>query len=217
MTTVTRTFQVKPEPAVVLDYLKDFTKAEEWDPGTESCERTDGAGPVTVGATFHNVSKIAGVSTELDYTLVELTDDTVVLVGKNDTATSTDTITVKPSAGGSEVTYRADIEMKGVAKLATPIVKVIFEKVGVRHRGPDDRSAEQAGVVVTSPNGSVEQRQAEDDGASVSEVVRLDPDEAETPISDDQAVAGYPPSESGQPDEGATGPNANQHRDQNTH
>jgi len=130
MTTVTRTFQVDPQPAVVLDYLKDFTHAEEWDPGTESCVRTDGSGPVQVGATFHNVSKIAGVSTELDYTLVELTADKVVLVGTNDTATSTDTITVTPSAGGSEVTYRADIEMKGAAKLTTPIVKVIFEKVG---------------------------------------------------------------------------------------
>lgn len=62
---------------------------------------------------------------------------------------------------------------------------------------------------MTSPN--------EPDDGSVSEVVRLDPDEAETPISDDQAVAGYPPSESGHPDEGATGPNANPHRDKDTH
>lgn len=64
---------------------------------------------------------------------------------------------------------------------------------------------------------SREQRPAEDEGGSVSEVGRLDPDEAETPISDDQAVAGYPPSESGAPNEGATGPNANPHRDQDTH
>ncbi|MGA8257335.1 MAG: SRPBCC family protein [Nocardioides sp.] len=130
MTTVSRTFHVKPTPATVLEYLKDFTHAEEWDPGTESCVRTDGTGPVMVGATFHNVSKIAGVSTELDYTLTELTDDTVVLVGKNDTATSTDTITVRPDGAGSEVEYVADIEMKGAAKLAAPVVKVIFEKVG---------------------------------------------------------------------------------------
>ena len=43
----------------------------------------------------------------------------------------------------------------------------------------------------------------------VSEVTSLDPDSADVPISDDQAVAGYPDSESGQPDEGPTGPNAN--------
>lgn len=58
------------------------------------------------------------------------------------------------------------------------------------------------------------------ESGEVSEVASLDPAAADVPISDDQAVAGYPDSESGQPDEGPTGPNANtnkgvdrQHRD----
>ena len=85
---------------------------------------------VEVGSTWHNVSKIAGVSTELTYELTELTGERIVLVGTNETATSTDTITVVPSGSGSEVTYEATIEMKGAAKLGEPIVKVIFEKVG---------------------------------------------------------------------------------------
>ena len=131
MTTVNRTFDVRPEPAVVIDYLKDFSNAEEWDPGTERCTRTD-SGPVTVGSTWHNTSKIAGVTTELDYTLEKLTADTIVLVGRNESATSTDTITVVPSPDGpgSRVTYEAHIEMKGAAKLADPVMKVVFEKIG---------------------------------------------------------------------------------------
>ena len=87
MTNVSRTFDVRPQPAVVIDYLKDFGNAEQWDPGTESCTRQD-SGPVQVGSTWHNVSKIAGVTTELTYTLQQLTDDTIVLVGHNDTARS---------------------------------------------------------------------------------------------------------------------------------
>jgi hypothetical protein len=58
------------------------------------------------------------------------------------------------------------------------------------------------------------------ESGEVSGVTSLDPAAADVPISDDQAVAGYPDSESGQPDEGPTGPNANtnkgvdrQHRD----
>ncbi len=131
MTTVSRTFDVRPQPSVVLDYLKDFSNAEDWDPGTVSCTRTD-SGPVRVGSTWHNVSKIAGVSTELTYTLEQLTDDTIVLVGRNDSATSTDTITVVPSPDGtgSRVTYEANIEMKGAAKLADQIMKIVFEKIG---------------------------------------------------------------------------------------
>ena len=129
MTTVTRTFTVEPSPQRVIDYLKDFSHAEEWDPGTESCTRND-TGPIQVGSTWHNVSKIAGVSTELTYELTTLADDRLVLVGTNDTATSTDTITVVPHGTGSEVTYEAVIEMKGAAKLAAPLVKVVFEKIG---------------------------------------------------------------------------------------
>lgn len=131
MTTVSRTFDVRPEPAVVVGYLKDFSNAEEWDPGTESCTRTD-TGPVTVGSTWHNVSKIAGVSTELDYRLESLSQETIVFKGHNETANSTDTITVvpHPEGAGSRITYEANIEMKGAAKLADPIMKLVFEKVG---------------------------------------------------------------------------------------
>jgi hypothetical protein len=56
------------------------------------------------------------------------------------------------------------------------------------------------------------QQQSEDEG-QVSEVVRLDPEAADTPISDSEHVAGYPDSESGEPDEGEeTGPDADQFR-----
>lgn len=128
MPTVSRTFSVKPAPAVVIEYLKDFSHAEAWDPGTEKCTRTD-SGPIVEGSTWHNVSKIAGVTTELTYTLRTLTADTIVLVGTNDSATSTDTITVAPEGSGSALTYRADLEMHGAAKLATPAMKLIFEKL----------------------------------------------------------------------------------------
>jgi carbon monoxide dehydrogenase subunit G len=130
MPSVSRTFTVTPPPQVVLHYLSDFSHAEQWDPGTEACTR-NGDGPVQVGATWHNVSKIAGVSTELTYTLEELTSDKVVFVGRNDTATSTDTISVSDAGGsGSEITYRADLEFSGAAKLGAPIAKLVFEKAG---------------------------------------------------------------------------------------
>lgn len=131
MTAVSRTFDVLPAPSTVLDYLKDFGHAEEWDPGTQSCTRNDD-GPIAVGSNWHNVSQISGVSTELTYTLEKLTNDTVVVVGRNETATATDTITVlpNPEGSGSRITYDALIEMSGAGKLAAPAVKVVFEKIG---------------------------------------------------------------------------------------
>ncbi len=129
MTTVSRTFDVTPRPEVVVPYLADFAHAEHWDPGTERCVRND-AGPVRVGSSWHNTSKIAGITTELTYTLEELTDGRIVLVGRNDTATSTETIEVTPSDAGSTIVYTNDLEFHGVAKLAAPLGKVVFEKLG---------------------------------------------------------------------------------------
>jgi carbon monoxide dehydrogenase subunit G len=128
MPTVTRSFRVTPGPQTVVGYLSDFGNAEQWDPGTVTCTRND-AGPVAVGASWHNVSKVAGVTTELTYTLQRLTSDTIVFVGNNKGATSTDTITVVPDGAGSNVTYRADLEMHGAAALLAPAMKLIFEKV----------------------------------------------------------------------------------------
>ena len=128
MPTVSRTFRVDPAPAAVIGYLADFSHAEQWDPGTVSCTRSD-PGPVEVGASWDNVSKVAGVKTELTYTLRRLTGDTLVFVGQNKGATSTDTITVLPDGAGSSITYRADLEMHGAAALLAPAMKLIFEKV----------------------------------------------------------------------------------------
>ncbi|CAN5334115.1 SRPBCC family protein [soil metagenome] len=131
MPTVSRTFVVTVTPPVVIDYLKDFSNAEAWDPGTVSCTRQDD-GPVQVGSTFHNVSKIAGVETELTYKLTKLTGGSLVFEGENESATSVDTITVVSHADGSEITYEAVIEAKGIGKLAEPLMKLVFERIGTK-------------------------------------------------------------------------------------
>jgi carbon monoxide dehydrogenase subunit G len=128
MPSVSRTFTVTQPPARVLEYLKDFGNAEHWDPGTQSCTRTD-SGPIAVGSTWHNESKILGVEAKLTYRLNRLDERTVEFVGENDSSHTTDTITVEPSEGGSTITYRADLEMKGAAKILSPAMKLVFEKL----------------------------------------------------------------------------------------
>jgi carbon monoxide dehydrogenase subunit G len=129
MVHVQRTFLVNRPVEVVVPYLADFANAEQWDPGTQSCSRI-GSGPVEVGARWHNVSKILGLKTELEYTLTRLETDHITLVGRNDTATSTDDIVVRPHLDGAEVTYDSTVELHGAAKLAAPVMKLEFEKLG---------------------------------------------------------------------------------------
>ena len=149
MPKVSRTFHVSPAPQPILEYLADFSHAEEWDPGTVSCTRSD-PGPVTVGASWHNVSKVAGTKAELDYTLERRTADTLVFVGRNKGATSTDTITVKPDGAGSTITYYADLQMHGAATLLAPAMKLVFEKLA------NDTERQLTQVLNAWPNGQAQ-------------------------------------------------------------
>lgn len=116
MVDVSRTFTVPRPPEEVVAYLSDFSNAVAWDPGTVRCDRV-GTGPVQVGSTWRNVSKVLGRETELEYVLVTLEPDHVVLRGTNKTATSTDDITVLPDPAGSGRTVMSSVE---VAVLLVP-------------------------------------------------------------------------------------------------
>lgn len=129
MVNVERTFSVRPAPEVVIDYLSDFARAEQWDPGTVSCTRTDD-GAVGVGSTWKNVSKFRGKETELTYELTKQDAGRLTFVGKNKTATSVDDIRVVPDGSGSIITYHAEITFHGLAKLAGPFLRSEFNKLG---------------------------------------------------------------------------------------
>jgi carbon monoxide dehydrogenase subunit G len=130
MVHVQRTFVVGKPVDRVVAYLADFANAEQWDPGTQTCTRIGAGGPVAVGARWHNVSKVLGRETELEYTLETLEPCRVVLVGRNDTATAIDDITVNPHPDGAEIVYDSTVDLHGVAKLGAPVVKVEFERLG---------------------------------------------------------------------------------------
>jgi carbon monoxide dehydrogenase subunit G len=130
MVTVQRTFTVDKPVEVVVNYLKDFSRAEAWDPGTRSCTREGTPGPVNVGTTWHNVSEFRGRQTELEYRLTVLEPEHLTFVGRNKTATSTDDLTFGPSGTGTAITYRAQITFHGLAKLAGPFLQSTFERLG---------------------------------------------------------------------------------------
>ena len=121
MPSVTRTFTTTALPEVAYAYLADFTHAEEWDPGTQTCERTSGDGGV--GTTYRNVSSFLGREVEVTYTTAELAPPTRVhLRGTNEQFEGHDVFEIRAAGRGSEVTYRADMTFSGLAKLASPVV-----------------------------------------------------------------------------------------------
>ncbi len=129
MIDVSRTFHVDRAEPVVRNYLRDFSHAVQWDPGTKSCVQSS-SGPVAVGTTWANVSEFRGKETKLTYRLDAEDDGGLHFVGENKTATSHDDISLTADGARTRITYRARIEFHGLAKLATPLLRKEFERLG---------------------------------------------------------------------------------------
>lgn len=137
---VVRGFRVTVAAQTALDYLRDFGNTAAWAPFTRSVTRS-GSGPIGVGSAWHTEARVLGVTTLLTYTLCEATADRVIFLGRNEGATSTGTVTVRPVADHTEVTYHVDLELHGVAKLAAPLLRIELRKVA------DDTAARLAGML----------------------------------------------------------------------
>ncbi|MER7938667.1 MULTISPECIES: SRPBCC family protein [unclassified Streptomyces] len=129
MIEVTRVVTLRHPLADVVRYLSDFSHTEMWDPGTVTCEQI-GSAPVAVGTEWHNVSQFRGRRTELDYTLTRFEEDHLTFVGRNKTATSTDDLRFEEHTDGTRLTYRARVDFHGLARIATPLLKREFERLG---------------------------------------------------------------------------------------
>lgn len=130
---IERTVTVDQPVERVFAYLSDFTNTTEWDPGTVHTERVSGEGGV--GTRYHNTSRFLGRETELDYLVTEsVPSERLVLRGENTTVVAHDTMTfvrTMTAAGeGTTVTYRADFEFKGIAKLIAPLLAPAFRRLG---------------------------------------------------------------------------------------
>jgi uncharacterized protein YndB with AHSA1/START domain len=127
---IVRTVTVDRPVAEVFAYLSDFTNTEEWDSGTVRTTRVSGAGGV--GTTYHNVSRFLGRSTELTYVVTDSEPPVLLrLRGQNNTVVARDTMSlVETPTGGTELTYRAEFEFKGLARVVAPLAAPAFRRLG---------------------------------------------------------------------------------------
>jgi len=116
----------------VFDYLSDFSTTLEWDPGVVEAERL-GDGPIEEGSEFRIVAEFLGRRNSLLYRIVEFDAPSVVTFrGASATVVSLDRLTFEPFGAGTQVTYDADLTLKGALKLADPLLAIAFRRVGDR-------------------------------------------------------------------------------------
>lgn len=118
----------KPLPRV-YDYLADFTTTTEWDPGTVTTKRVRGDGGV--GTTYLNTSRFLGRETRLTYVVEERQEhERIRLRGENGSVVARDTMEFRSEGAGTELTYTAEFEFKGLARLAAPFLRPALTKLG---------------------------------------------------------------------------------------
>ena len=120
----------------VYGYLEDFATIAEWDPGVASAVLVDGeAGEV--GARYRVDTVFLGRVTSLEYVIVlEVSAPDggrrVDLRAENSDFISYDVITVRPLGSGCEVTYDADLALKGLRRPFDPFLRLLFQVIGRR-------------------------------------------------------------------------------------
>ena len=136
MTVLRETIYVTASVEEVFDAVADFSSAEGWDPGVVSATRVreGDESPSGVGARYLLTVTFNGSESEMTYiTTDHVRPARVVLEGEGPRITAKDTIGFEPTAdGGTRITYEADLRLKGLARVAAPLLKRSFDEMGKR-------------------------------------------------------------------------------------
>ena len=114
-------------------YLSRFSSAAEWDPSVRAARMLTSE-PVRRGSVFALDVVFMAHTVPLEYEIIELDPpERVVLAAENASARSTDEIrfTSEPS-GATAIEYSATLDLKGIARLATPIFALVLRRIGER-------------------------------------------------------------------------------------
>lgn len=122
------TVKTSLSPEAAFDYMSDLRNFAEWDPGVSSSDMI-GVGDVEKGSSFDVVAN----GTPLSYVLVEFDRPTRAVAEANTRRLrSYDIIEIAPANGGSTVTYDATLELKGLFKLLSPVLALLFDRIGTK-------------------------------------------------------------------------------------
>jgi len=122
------TVRTEQTPAEVFAYMADLRNFAQWDPGVKKVVQVKGdAG----GADAQFDVTVSG--TTLRYITTEYEPDTnLLVVAKSKALKSTDRITVVADGSSTLVTYDALLELNGVLRLADPVLRLAFGRIGDR-------------------------------------------------------------------------------------
>lgn len=119
----------------VFAYLSDFSNTAEWDPGIAAAEKTT-PGEIRPTTEFRVVARVMGREAPFTYRVVEYdAPRSIALIGESSMIVSRDRMKVEQTDAGARLTYEADLTLKGILRLADPLLAIGFKRVGDRALG----------------------------------------------------------------------------------
>jgi len=113
-----------------FDYLADFSRTAEWDPGVAEARRLT-RGAVRRGTWFRLTLPVLGRRIRLEYQITEFEPPSrLVLTGGDEGLRCVDEITFAPLPGGTRVTYEARVEPTGLLRIADPLLNLWLRRTG---------------------------------------------------------------------------------------
>ena len=126
------TVESRSPAAETFGYLATFSNAVEWDPGVLAGEQLD-ARPLGAGSRFRLKVPFLGARMSLTYKIIRFVPDREVLLrAANGVLRSTDRIVVTGAAGGSTVSYDAEVRLRGPLRVLDPLLRPGFRVVAER-------------------------------------------------------------------------------------
>jgi dehydrogenase/reductase SDR family protein 12 len=127
---VDRSLQIRRSPREVFLYLRDFSTAEQWDPGVARAEKTT-PGAAAPGSRFALALNVLGRRVPMDYTLLDAIAPTQLrLRGSSDGFTVDDTIDLVPDGTGTRLRYQATMDLRGVPAALRPLAQAWCGRIG---------------------------------------------------------------------------------------
>jgi hypothetical protein len=130
MARYTGTVASNKTPDEVFDYMAMFSNVTEWDPTAEEAHPIEGNAPGP-GAKFFVRVKMLGREIPLEYvTTAYERPHRLVMRAENDSSISEDTVTVRATPTGAEMTYDAQVTFKNPLRYIDPLFNLFFKRVG---------------------------------------------------------------------------------------
>lgn len=144
MPRVVRSVTTTWTPERAFAYMADFSHTAEWDPGVVEATRAD-SGDIGTGSAFLLTVRVGTRHVPMRYEITDYAPGRVTFSSRSSALESVDTVTVVRRGGTTEVVYDARIGLRGLLRLADPLLALAFHGVARRAvRGLEQRLAQAA-------------------------------------------------------------------------